>query len=169
MAAIREGGGSDKDRSRLWHRHVQLIGLAAGAAVYPNKGRRVTPRFITRVTDRHGQVLLEDLPLGPQPPPVLQPLEFAKDASKQAPSSQESDAVETALAIDDGYPDAESVPTNQIISEAAAYLMCDLLQAVVTDLGQSGNRQGNQQGGNRGDQAVHGYLLRPCSERRGTS
>jgi penicillin-binding protein 1A len=112
---------------------VGLVELTAAYAVYPNKGRRVTPRFITRVTDRHGEVLLEDLPLGPQPPPVLRPLEFAKDPSKQAPSSKESSAVESALAIGDGYPDAEIIPTNQIISEAAAYLMCDLLQAVVTD------------------------------------
>jgi penicillin-binding protein 1A len=112
---------------------VGLVELTAAYAVYPNKGRRVTPRFITRVTDRHGEVLLEDLPLGPQPPPVLRPLEFAMDPSKQASSSKESDAVESALAIDDGYPDAEFIPTNQIISEAAAYLMCDLLQAVVTD------------------------------------
>ena len=36
LAYILEGVCSNKDGSRTWHRHVQLIGgIAAGAAVYP--------------------------------------------------------------------------------------------------------------------------------------
>ncbi len=94
---------------------VTLAELTTAYAVFPNKGRRVTPRFITRVTDREGQVLLEDVPLGDPPPPVLKPL--AADDGEVAPV----------------YPDGEILPTEQIISEDAAFLMCDLMMAVVKD------------------------------------
>ncbi|MGH0035863.1 MAG: penicillin-binding protein 1A [Myxococcota bacterium] len=94
---------------------VTLLELTSAYAVFPNRGRRVTPRFITRVTDRDGQVLLEDVPLGNPPPPVLKPLDGG-------------DAADEAV-----YPDGEILPTEQIISEDAAYLMCDLLMAVVKD------------------------------------
>ncbi|MBW2292986.1 MAG: penicillin-binding protein, partial [Deltaproteobacteria bacterium] len=112
---------------------VGLVELTSAYAVFPNRGRRVIPRFITKVTDRKGNILLEDVPLGPVPPPLLRPLEFA-DGGEQESSDEtaESDG-ELQLGIGDGYPDAEIIPTNQVISEAAAYLMCDLLQAVVKD------------------------------------
>lgn len=116
---------------------VTLVELTSAYAVFPNHGRRVIPRFITRVTDRKGNVLLEDVPLGPLPPPLLRPLHFVNDndqASRQdAPDSSSASEEDLALGIGDGYPDAEIVPTDQIISEADAYLMCDLLQAVVND------------------------------------
>jgi len=94
---------------------VTLLELTTAYAVFPSKGRRVVPRFITRVTTRDGQVLLEDVPLGPAPPPVLKPL--ASDGDDNL--------------VD--YPDAEITPTDQVISEASAYLMCDLLKAVVQE------------------------------------
>ena len=97
---------------------VTLLELTTAYAVYPNKGRRVVPRFIARVTTREGQVLLEDVPLGPAPPPVLRPL-----AADEA-----SEVVEISA-----YPDAEILPTDEIVSEAAAYLMSDLLKAVVEE------------------------------------
>ena len=112
---------------------VNLVELTSAYAVYPSKGRRVTPRFIARVTDRNGEVLLEDVPLGTQPPPVLRALEFEQIPTDTLTDGDQQDEGEPAFAIGDGYPDAEIIPTNQIISEAAAYLMCDLLQAVVTD------------------------------------
>ena len=96
---------------------VSLLELTSAYAVFPNGGRRVLPRFITRVTDRDGRVLLEDVPLGETPPPVLKPL--------GDPNGSDPDA--------DPYPDGEILPTEQIISEEAAYLMCDLLKAVVVD------------------------------------
>ena len=94
---------------------VTLLELTTAYAVYPNKGRRVVPRFIERVTTRDGRVLLEDVPLGPVPPPVLRPL-----------AAEDTDAVPA-------YPDGEIMPTDQVISEAAAYLMCDLLKAVIEE------------------------------------
>jgi penicillin-binding protein 1A len=95
---------------------VTLAELTAAYAVFANKGRRVVPRFINRVRDRDGNVLLEDVPLGNPPPPVLKPL-LAEGEKEPIPA----------------YPDAEILPTDQIISEAAAYLMCDMLMGVVKD------------------------------------
>jgi len=97
---------------------VTLLELTAAYAVYPNQGRRVLPHFIRRVTDRDGRVLLENVPLGETPAPVLKPLEGS---------------VAAAAGLGNGYPDAEILPTEQIISPAEAYLMSDLLRAVVID------------------------------------
>ena len=109
---------------------VTLLELTTAYAVFPNEGRRVVPRFITKVTDRDGRVLLEDVALGNPPPPVLKPLE---DPNRKG----EEESI---------YPDGEILPTDRIISEAQAFLMCDLLKAVV------------QEGTGRGAKRLHGYL-----------
>jgi penicillin-binding protein 1A len=109
---------------------VNLLELTSAYAVFPNGGRRVVPRFIRKVTDRDGQVLLEDVALGNPPPPVLKPLENPR-----------ADREET-----DVYPDGEILPTDRVTSEAEAFLMCDLLKAVV------------QEGTGRGVKRLGGYL-----------
>jgi penicillin-binding protein 1A len=109
---------------------VSLLELTSAYAVFPNRGKRVIPRFIRKVTDRDGQVLLEDVALGNPPPPVLKPL-------------LEPDAKEEDLDI---YPDGEILPTDRIVSEAEAFLMCDLLKAVVNE------------GTGRGVKRLRGYL-----------
>ncbi len=112
---------------------VTLLELTTAYAVFPNHGKRVLPRFITKVTASDGTVLLEDVPLGPPPPPVLRPLGegFAADDTG---GSRDAEAVRTT-SIDELeiYPDSEIMPTDEIISEAEAYLMCDLLRAVVQE------------------------------------
>ncbi len=50
---------------------VSLLELTSSYAVFPNGGRRVVPRFITKVTNRDGEIILEDVPLGTPPAPVL--------------------------------------------------------------------------------------------------
>ncbi|MBW2271958.1 MAG: PBP1A family penicillin-binding protein [Deltaproteobacteria bacterium] len=115
---------------------VGLAELTAAYAIYPNKGVKVIPRFITRVTDRNGQILLEDVGLGAAP--------AAQEEDAAAPEAGETIASEVliddvnpedaALLIDTAeLPGAEAPVANQVISEEAAYLMCDLLQAVVQD------------------------------------
>ena len=94
---------------------VTLLELTRAYAVYPRGGTRVVPRFILRVTDRDGNEMLRDVPLGDVPPPVLQPL--------LAPGERRAE----------GYPDSELQPTVQLISPADAYLMTDLLTAVVQE------------------------------------
>jgi penicillin-binding protein 1A len=94
---------------------LTLLELTRAYAVYPRGGTRVIPRFIRDVQDADGNTLLGDVPLGDIPPPLLKPLEGGN---------------ETAA---DVYPDSEIMPTNQVISPADAYLMCDLLRAVVQE------------------------------------
>ncbi len=130
---------------------VTLLELTTAYAVFPNHGHRVLPRFITKVTAADGTVLLEDVPLGPPPPPVLRPLEdgFAAAEVDVAPGAS---AVRTTAIEDlDVYPDSEIMPTNEIISEAQAYLMCDLLRAVVQEgTGQRLKRLGRPLAGKTG-------------------
>ncbi len=117
---------------------VNLMELTSAYAVFPNGGRRVVPRFITKVTDRDGNVLLEDVALGNPPPPVLKPLDNSNDADEGADDS-------------DGYPDGEILPTDQIVSEAEAFLMCDMMKAVVNEgTGRGVKRLGGNLGGKTG-------------------
>lgn len=93
---------------------LTLLELTRAYAVYPRGGTRVIPRFIREVQDRDGTPLFADVALG-ETPPVLKPLAGPDDTQ------------------DEAYPDAEIVPTDRIISPADAYLMCDLLRAVVQE------------------------------------
>jgi len=94
---------------------LTLLELTRAYAIYPRGGSRVIPRFIMRVTDRDGEELLGDIPLGDIPPPVLKPL-LAKGETR-----------------DESYPDSEIMPTMQIITPADAYLMTDLLHTVIQE------------------------------------
>ncbi len=94
---------------------MTLLELTRAYAVYPRGGTRVIPRFINDVQDAEGNTLLGDVPLGDTPPPVLKPL------------VDENDEVE------DVYPDAEILATQAVVSPADAYLMSDLLRAVVQE------------------------------------
>jgi penicillin-binding protein 1A len=86
-----------------------LLELTRGYAVFVNGGRRLVPRYITRVTDRDGNVLLERVALGTDfeatPPPE-------------------------ATATADGAPAADPM---QVIPPGDAYLMVDLMRAVVLE------------------------------------
>ena len=94
---------------------LTLLELTRAYAVYPRGGTRVIPRFIREVRGRDGTPLLADIPLGDIPPPVLKPL-----------TGRNQPVVES-------YPDSEIMPTMQVITPADAYLMCDLLSAVVQE------------------------------------
>ena len=112
---------------------LTLLELTRAYAIYPRGGTRVIPRFITRVTDHAGNELLGEVPLGDIPPPVLKPL-LAKNETR-----------------DEGYPDSDLLPTMQIISPADAYLMSDLLRAVVQEgTGQRLRRLGRTLAGKTG-------------------
>ena len=94
---------------------LSLLELTRTYAVFPNRGRRVIPRFIRRVTDRNGEVLLENTILGDAPDPIA--------------VEEEEPEAELGIENENGDEPAE----DQLISEAEAYLMCDLLKAVVRD------------------------------------
>lgn len=94
---------------------MTLLELTRAYAIYPRGGTRIVPRFITRVTDRHGKELLGEMALGDVPPPVLKPLLAKGEVAEES------------------YPDSEIMPTTQIITPADAYLMSDLLRTVVQE------------------------------------
>ncbi len=52
---------------------VSLLELTRAYAVFPSGGRVVVPRFIRRVLDREGNVLLEHVPSETSPPPPRRP------------------------------------------------------------------------------------------------
>ncbi len=107
---------------------VSLLELTRAYAIFPNRGRRVIPRFIRRVTDRHGEVLLENVLLGEEPGDASEP-EVAPLPPMQPPETHLG-ASEGELGGDEN---GERVPEDQVLPAAEAYLMCDLLKAVVRD------------------------------------
>ena len=120
---------------------MTLLELTTAYSVFPNKGRLVVPRFIKRVTRRDGTVLVENVLLG-------------EAARKPLPAVAQSGSA-TAPALEDGFPaplaaeegagelledieeevaiDEPPLSEDQVISEADAYLMSDLLSAVVQE------------------------------------
>ena len=95
---------------------VTLLELTRAYAVYPRSGERIAPRFITRVVDRDGKELLTNVPLG-NPLPPLAPLPISET---------------TTAAGDATWPTTWNSDT-QVIPPADAFLMCDMLQAVVRE------------------------------------
>ncbi len=100
---------------------VSLLELTRAYAAFGAGGRRVEPRFIVRVRDRDGNVLLENLPLGEADAQPLEP----------EPASLEAEA---DLAAPPALPDGQLVP------EAEAYLVTDLLRGVIEDPHGTGRR-----------------------------
>jgi len=119
---------------------MTLLELTTAYSVFPNKGRLVPPRFIKRVTRRDGTVLVEDVFLAhppEEPPPAV---------AAQGPgpgTTLAAAATERPLAsapVEGEEPGAESpldeeleLEEDRVISEADAYLMSDLLAAVVQE------------------------------------
>jgi len=104
---------------------LSLFELTRAYAVYANGGRRSTPTFIRRVTDRNGEVLLENLPLGGMVPP----------ASKIASRPDTGVGVDVAAGADtDELTDGMTYDPDRLISPELAYLSTSLLRAVVEDL-----------------------------------
>ena len=94
---------------------LSLLELTRAYAVFPAQGRRVVPIFIRRVLDRTGQVLLENVPLDATP--LVEEPELASELLDVAPAAN-GDSHE---------------PRGSVISAEEAYLVTDLLRAVVTD------------------------------------
>ena len=104
---------------------VSLLELTRSYAVYPAGGRRVVPRFIRRVTDREGNVLLENVALGNDFQAETEPAETEFDVAS-APEGADS---ETAAWRESALP----AEPEQVIPAEDAYLMADMLRAVVLE------------------------------------
>ncbi len=111
---------------------VTLLELTRAYAVYPRAGVRLVPRFIRRVVDRDGKELLADVALGNVPPP-LEPLPPTPESTPEStPETTPESTPETTAAGDATWRNDRN-PDNQVVSPADAYLMCDMLQAVVRE------------------------------------
>ena len=119
---------------------VSLLELTRAYAVFPSHGRRVVPVFIHRVLDRDGQVLLERVPLedplpgegenGTEPLDPGEALDADVDvAAGPADGDEEPSpyAPGSDLEAEPDQVDAQLIPPEQ------AFLMVDMLRAVVTE------------------------------------
>jgi penicillin-binding protein 1A len=104
---------------------VSLLELTRTYAVFPNGGRRVVPHFIRRVLDREGNVLMEHVPLG-------DPLEPQPEEGEQEDVQVAAERPGEALPSDDAAPEPPGDP-DQLIPPEEAYLMADMLKAVVKE------------------------------------
>ena len=101
---------------------VSLLELTRAYAVYPSGGRKVVPLFIRRVIDANGEILIENMPLG-------DPL--AEEPPQPDALETEVAEVEVAdIALDE---DEEPDDPDQLIPPEDAYLMTDMLRAVVQE------------------------------------
>lgn len=109
---------------------VSLLELTRAYAAFPSGGLRVVPRFLRRVTDREGNLLLENVALGSDPRRVLEEQRQSREAFVLAEALLEMEAVESAEDL------AEPQPTDdpdRVIPAEDAFLMADMLRAVVQE------------------------------------
>jgi penicillin-binding protein 1A len=102
---------------------VSLLELTRAYAVFPAQGRLVTPRFITRVLDAEGNVLLENVALGTllEEPPTEEPVEL-EPAREPAAFSEDPEA-----------EIREELAPGHVLSPVDAFLATDMLHGVVVD------------------------------------
>ncbi len=108
---------------------VSLLEMTRAYAIYASGGRRVVPRFIRRVVDREGRVLVEDVTLGDSS--ELDPEagdEESQLASVAAEGPSNGDRIDPVQPFEGSDLDGE-----RVIDTEQAYLVTDLLRAVVTD------------------------------------
>jgi len=111
---------------------MSLLEITRAYAVFPNGGTRVEPRFITRVTNRDGEVLLEDVLIGNQLPPLE-----GEAGSAQVEEAARAEPLAPVASGNGGGGRGEEV---QVISPQEAFLVSDLLRAVVKDADGTGWR-----------------------------
>jgi penicillin-binding protein 1A len=132
----------DRDLSlALGSSTVSLLELTRAYAVFAAGGRRVVPVFIRRVKGRDGEVLLENVALGAAPPDAV----AAQTLAPPEPFAEPEPEPE-AVAEDEPLPDTlpasfeADLDPDQLLPAAQAYLVTDLLRAVVMDPGGTGSR-----------------------------
>lgn len=119
----------DKDLSlALGSSSFTLLEMTRAYAVFPAGGKRVIPRFIQRVTDRHGKVLFENLELG-NLEASLAMAEGGGEVLEEPGSDLEPEVAAKKV-----------LPPSQLIPSTEAYLATDLVRAIVTDPKGTGRR-----------------------------
>lgn len=98
---------------------VSLLELTRAYTIFAANGRRVVPRFVTRVLDRNGEVLLEALVLD----------EDEKGQDEETPLEVAAAPPEELV----GERELDGEDPDRVISPPLAYLMVDLLRNVVQE------------------------------------
>jgi penicillin-binding protein 1A len=132
---------------------VSLLELTRAYAVFPSGGRRVVPHFIRRVIDRDGEVLFENAALGVAMERLPDPY---AEVEEMVPVEEEVAVVEIAAPTEEPGDEeevSEDPPEDpdQLISSEDAYLVTDMLMAVVNEgtgwrLKELGRRLGGKTG-----------------------
>jgi len=104
---------------------VTLLELTRAYKVFASGGRLRTPTFIRRVTDRDGNVLLENVPVGATATETVPSVSAAGDGA-----GGDAIAETSAPSADDGEQPSDP---EQVITPEEAYLATSLLRAVVED------------------------------------
>jgi penicillin-binding protein 1A len=124
---------------------VSLLELTRTFAVFGHQGRRVTPIFIRRVEGRDGEVLIEKVELRVDPNGAPTPAEPDSEAAGLAPVAaafeDEAEAV-PAEATPGTEATAPAFPAEpgRLLPPEQAYLVTDMLRAVVIDPHGTGGR-----------------------------
>ncbi len=101
---------------------VTLAELVRAYATFASGGRRVTPTFILEIRDRQGKLLEANTPVLPGDQEVTE--------QEDVPLDQLLAEIRTAVDRED---DPDALPPGYVIDPITAYLMIDLLRAVVQE------------------------------------
>jgi penicillin-binding protein 1A len=112
---------------------LSLLELVRAYAVFPAQGRVVTPRFIRRVVDAQGNVLLENAPLGNAPAPEEAAAPPAAGDGKTAKAPEALPESEEPAASPRMARSETPLPPGHALSPVDAYITTDLLRGVITD------------------------------------
>lgn len=108
---------------------LSLLELTRAYTVFPAGGKFKPLHYIKRVTDRNGKVLLENLTLGNDPELAAsantKPMPQPNAAKKQTPKPETANVAAAARPT--------VLPKGQVIPATDAYLMIDLMRAVVSE------------------------------------
>ncbi len=135
---------------------VTLLELTRAYTVFPNQGKRVTPRFLVSVTDREGNVLIENASLDESIEQTEVVAEAEADETRESnvfPTEEETEApteIAASRAVVRDEPDT-GPEDDQIVPTEEAFLMTDMLRAVVNEgTGARARKLGRPLGGKTG-------------------
>lgn len=106
---------------------LSLLELTRAYTVFPSGGKFKPLRYVVRVIDRNGKVLLENLPLGNDPELAAKQAVKPSNAAKAAPTA--TAAPGSATPNGSASP---ALPKGQVLPETDAFLMVDLMRGVVS-------------------------------------
>jgi penicillin-binding protein 1A len=110
---------------------VTLTELVSAYSAFPNGGKPVEPIFVLEVRDRDGQLLERDVSLFAA---ELEPVEQPQAATVEPPPSElEQVLAQLREAVDTEEIDGDEVAEDGALDPVNAYLMTDLLRAVVQE------------------------------------